>query len=53
MHDKPFNVRPNKRGPTQAWALKIMNAWRKLGYPSLIGPPAEQVQLARSLGVRE
>ena len=42
-----------KRGPTRAWANRVMRLWEKAGYPNLIGAGAEQVHLARAiLGLR-
>ena len=35
-----------KRGPTRAWAMRVMRLWEKAGYPSLVGAGAEQVHEA-------
>jgi hypothetical protein len=31
------------------WAIDILNEWIECGQPPLVGPPAEQVQLAKQI----
>jgi hypothetical protein len=35
--------------PDAEWAWRTLRYWRRLGYPPLLGPPAEQVKLAREV----
>ena len=53
IRDEPFPP-PVNHLPTLAWACDTLTQWHLAGYPVLIGPPAEQVHLARQiLGLTE
>ena len=48
IREKPYPLKRGKLTPEQ-WAVGILRLWMKDGYPELLGPPAEQVSIARRL----
>lgn len=52
IYQEPFpspTEQESKHGHLVEWAWRTLRYWRRMGYPELIGPPAEQVQHARQI----